>query len=95
MPRRTNERVAIAVATLASFLTPFMGSATNVALPAIGPEMRLDAVALTWVATAYLLSAAVFLRFSVMSTVATKELVTSGLAAHSWIWMRVWLRSTT
>jgi EmrB/QacA subfamily drug resistance transporter len=49
------------VATLASFLTPFMGSATNVALPAIGREMRLDAVALSWVATTYLLSAAVFL----------------------------------
>ena len=49
------------VATLASFLTPFMGSATNVALPAIGREMGLDAVALSWVATAYLLSAAVFL----------------------------------
>ncbi len=49
------------VVTLASFLTPFMGSATNVALPAIGREMGLDAVALSWVATAYLLSAAVFL----------------------------------
>jgi EmrB/QacA subfamily drug resistance transporter len=60
-PPRTNERVALAVATLASFLTPFMGSATNVALPAIGREMGLDAVALSWVATAYLLSAAVFL----------------------------------
>ncbi len=58
---RTNERVALVVATLASFLTPFMGSATNVALPAIGREMGLDAVALSWVATAYLLSAAVFL----------------------------------
>lgn len=58
---RTSERVAIAVATLASFLTPFMGSATNVALPAIGREMRLDAAALSWVATAYLVSAAVFL----------------------------------
>jgi EmrB/QacA subfamily drug resistance transporter len=56
-----NERVALVVATLGSFLTPFMGSATNVALPAIGREMRLDAVALSWVATAYLLSAAVFL----------------------------------
>jgi EmrB/QacA subfamily drug resistance transporter len=56
-----NERVALVVATLASFLTPFMGSATNVALPAIGREMSLDAVALSWVATAYLLSAAVFL----------------------------------
>lgn len=58
---RTSERVAIAVATLASFLTPFMGSATNVALPAIGREMRLDAAALSWVATAYLVSAAVVL----------------------------------
>jgi EmrB/QacA subfamily drug resistance transporter len=55
------ERVALAVATLASFLTPFMGSATNVALPAIGREMRLSAVALGWVATAYLLAAAVAL----------------------------------
>ena len=58
---RANERVALVVATLASFLTPFMGSATNVALPAIGREMGLDAVALSWVATAYILSAAVFL----------------------------------
>ena len=60
-PPRANERVALVVATLASFLTPFMGSATNVALPAIGREMGLPAVALSWVATAYLLSAAVFL----------------------------------
>jgi EmrB/QacA subfamily drug resistance transporter len=56
-----SERVALVVTTLASFLTPFVGSATNVALPAIGREMGLDAVALSWVATAYLLSAAVFL----------------------------------
>jgi EmrB/QacA subfamily drug resistance transporter len=55
------ERVALVVATLASFLTPFMGSATNVALPAVGRTFALDAVALSWVATAYLLSAAVFL----------------------------------
>ncbi len=60
-PSGANERVALVVATLASFLTPFMGSATNVALPAIGREMRLDAVSLSWAATAYLLSAAVFL----------------------------------
>jgi EmrB/QacA subfamily drug resistance transporter len=38
-----------------------MGSATNVALPAIGREFVLDAVSLSWIATAYLLSAAVFL----------------------------------
>ena len=34
-------------------------------------------------------------RFSVISTVATKELVTSGFCAQSWIWMSVWLRSAT
>jgi hypothetical protein len=51
-PPRTNERVALVVATLASFLTPFMGSATNVALPAIGREMALGAIALGWIATA-------------------------------------------
>jgi EmrB/QacA subfamily drug resistance transporter len=58
---RTSERVALVVATLAAFLTPFMGSAVNVALPAIGREMGKGAVDLSWVATAYLLSAAVFL----------------------------------
>ena len=53
-PPRTNERVALVVVTLASFLTPFMGSATNVALPAIGREMGLDAVDPSWVATSYM-----------------------------------------
>ena len=54
-------RATLAAATLASFLTPFMGSATNVALPAIGQEFSMDAVQLSWVATSYLLAAAVFL----------------------------------
>lgn len=54
-------RVALVTATLASFLTPFMGSAINVALPAIGRELRVDAATLGWVQTAYLLSAAAFL----------------------------------
>jgi EmrB/QacA subfamily drug resistance transporter len=49
------------VATVASFLTPFMGSAVNIALPSIGQELEMDAVLLTWVATAYLLAAAMFL----------------------------------
>jgi EmrB/QacA subfamily drug resistance transporter len=62
MPRpASSERVALVVAAVAAFLTPFVGSATNVALPAIGAEMRLDAVALGWVAMSYLLSAAVFI----------------------------------
>ncbi|MEM2870048.1 MAG: MFS transporter [Thermoplasmata archaeon] len=62
--RETPEAEKTAVlfaATLASFLTPFMGSSVNIALPAIGGEFSMDAVALGWVATSYLLSAAVFL----------------------------------
>ncbi|HUU38699.1 MAG TPA: MFS transporter, partial [Candidatus Desulfaltia sp.] len=49
------------VAGLASFLAPFMGSAVNIALPAIGRRFGADPVTLGWVATAYLLAAAVFL----------------------------------
>ncbi|MCK5253521.1 MAG: MFS transporter, partial [Thermoplasmata archaeon] len=46
---------------MASFLTPFMGSAVNIALPSIGQEFDMDAVLLSWVATGYLLAAAIFL----------------------------------
>jgi EmrB/QacA subfamily drug resistance transporter len=57
----TARRAALIAATLASFLTPFMGSSVNIALPPIGREFALDAVSLGWVATAYILAAAVFL----------------------------------
>jgi EmrB/QacA subfamily drug resistance transporter len=56
-----NKWAALLVATLASFLTPFMGSSVNIALPSIGKEFAMDAVSLNWVATAYLLAAAMFL----------------------------------
>ncbi len=51
----------MAVVLIASFLAPFMLSALNVALPEIGKEFSLSAVALSWVVTANILSAAVFL----------------------------------
>jgi len=38
-----------------------MGSSINVALPSIGREFSMDAVLLSWVATSYLLAAAMFL----------------------------------
>ena len=38
-----------------------MGSSVNIALPSIDREFSLDAVSLGWVATAYILAAAVFL----------------------------------
>ncbi len=56
-----NRKYAIWVASMASFLTPFLASSLNVALPGIGKEFSFNAVELTWVATAYLLSATLFL----------------------------------
>ena len=56
-----NKRAALLVATLGSFLTPFMGSSITIALPSIGSELAMDAISLGWVATAYLLAAAMFL----------------------------------
>ena len=55
------QRSAFIVATLSSFLTPFMVSSINIALPSIQKEFKTDAVLLSWVATAYLLAAAVSL----------------------------------
>ena len=54
-------RAALIIAILSSFMTPFMGSSINLALPAIAKEFRIDAVILTWIPTAYLLSSAVCL----------------------------------
>ena len=61
---KQNDSIRVAVllvATLAAFLTPFMGSSINIALPSIGEHYQMDAVLLSWVATAYLLAAAVSL----------------------------------
>jgi len=38
-----------------------MSSSINIALPAIGKEFKMDAILLGWVATSYLLAAAMFL----------------------------------
>ena len=57
----TTRRVAVLVATCSSFLTPFMGSSLNIALPSIGREFSVGALVLGWISTAYLLSSAMFL----------------------------------
>ncbi|MHC1774415.1 MAG: MFS transporter [Lentimicrobium sp.] len=49
------------ITTTSSFLTPFMGSAINIALPAIGRELNMNTIMLGWVATSYLLAASVLL----------------------------------
>jgi len=58
--RKDVKRITLLVATIASFLTPFMGSATNIALPSIGREFSIDAILLGWIATSYLLAAGIF-----------------------------------
>ena len=55
------KRSALIVATSSSFLTPFMGSSINIALPSIQKEFHLDAIMVSWIATSYLLAVAVSL----------------------------------
>jgi EmrB/QacA subfamily drug resistance transporter len=55
------KKIALLIAVLAGFLTPFDLSAVNIALPTIASEFSIDAVTIGWVASAYLLASAVFL----------------------------------
>ena len=61
MTDQTSKRAVLFVATTSSLLTPLMVSSVNVAFPAIQKEFHIDAVLLAWLATSYILSAAVFL----------------------------------
>ena len=56
-----NRGMILFIVLLSSFITPFMSSSVNIALPAIAERFRLDAVTLNWVATSYLLATAMFL----------------------------------
>jgi len=58
MTDKTSPRFILLATTLAAFLTPFMGSSVNVALPMIGKEYAMTAMSLGWVATAFLLASA-------------------------------------
>ena len=58
---RDRRRAVLLMASLSSFLTPFMNSSVTVALPAIAQEFELNAILLSWVATSYILAAVVFL----------------------------------
>lgn len=52
---------ALIIAVVASFITPFVGSSINIALPQIAAEFGMSAVLLSWIPTSYLLALAVFL----------------------------------
>ncbi len=61
MATTVSKRTTLLIASVASFLTPFLGSSVNIALPSIGEHFSMDALSLSWVTTSYYLSAAVFL----------------------------------
>ncbi|MDQ1332719.1 MAG: hypothetical protein QG576_754 [Bacteroidota bacterium] len=49
------------VAAFAAFLTPFLGSAVNLALPAIGKDLHANAISLSWIISSFILASAIFL----------------------------------
>lgn len=61
MAEEKNRQYVLLVAALAAFLTPFIGSSVNLAVPSIGREFHLEAVMLNWVVTSFLLTSAAFL----------------------------------
>jgi EmrB/QacA subfamily drug resistance transporter len=55
------KRSVMLVSTFAAFLTPFLSSAINLALPAIGKDLQTTAISLGWIASSFILSSAIFL----------------------------------
>ena len=53
---KNSPAIILAISVIASFTTAFMGSAINVAMPAIAAEFDANAILLSWIATAYILT---------------------------------------
>ena len=77
----SNRKFTLIAVTMSSFLTPFMVSSLNLAVPSIGEEFGGDVYSLSWVITSYLLASAVFLlpwgRLS--DLVGRKKIFTTGI----------------
>ncbi len=60
--RKVNDRqIILIIACMASFITPFLGTSVNVAIPTINSDFLVtDETLLGWVVTGFLLSAAIF-----------------------------------
>lgn len=55
------KRATLLVVTLSNFLATFSGSSVNIALPSIGKEFKMNAISLSWIATAFILPNAMLL----------------------------------
>jgi EmrB/QacA subfamily drug resistance transporter len=82
---KKTQRIALITTILSSFLTPFMISAVNIALPLIGKKFSMDAVRLGWIPTAYLLaSATILMPAGKLADIAgRKKLLAAGLGLYS------------
>ena len=76
------KRSVLLVATFAAFLTPFLSSAINLALPSIGKALDATAIQLGWVASSFILSSAIFLLpFGRLADIAgRKKIFTTGIS---------------
>jgi len=61
MTEKEVKRSVLTVTAFASFLTPFMGSSVNLALPSIGDELGVNAVTLNWIVSSYMLTTSILL----------------------------------
>ena len=48
-----NKTAILLIATLATFLTPFMGTSLIIALPTIGNDLAVNAILLSWITTGF------------------------------------------
>lgn len=60
MQKISVKHYVLIIASLSSFLTPFMGASVNVALPAIAAQFKINAIVQNWIPASYLLAAAIF-----------------------------------
>jgi EmrB/QacA subfamily drug resistance transporter len=81
MTDRELKRSVLTVTAFASFLTPFMGSSVNLALPSIGNEFGVNAVTLNWIVSSYMLSTSILLLPAgrVGDILGRKKIFTAGL----------------
>lgn len=61
MQNHDSRKLVLIVATITSFMFPFMLSAVNIALPQIAREFSLNAVHLNWVPLSYVITTAIFM----------------------------------
>lgn len=56
-----SQKSALGIVAITSFLNPFLISSVNIALPTIEKAFNMNAVSLSWIITAFLLSTAILL----------------------------------